>query len=118
MPRKLIDIRADGSVVLSDPNKTGRWRYEDSMLVQAGGSIPQVECPEPDTLEHNVMPMAASAVEAAYSAATAEALGAYFDAVLEEGFEWGLAQKMLRKALKGLEDKTTKPLRAIQDLFR
>jgi hypothetical protein len=91
--------------------------HYDQYTLEAAGAIPEEECPEPDTVEHDIMPAAASAVEAAYKAATAEALGAYFDAVVEEGFEWALAQKLLGMAFNLLKQRNRGPGRMVKDLY-
>jgi hypothetical protein len=116
MRRTIINITSTGAYVVPDPGMTQEIHYDEYILAQAG-AIPEVECPEPDTVEHDIIPKAASAIEAAHKAATAEALGAYFDAVLDEGFEWGLAQRMLRMAFAKLTERKRGPAPIIQGLY-
>lgn len=115
MKRSIIDIRDDGPHVMFDPAATGVWHYNDDALAEAG-AIPQVENVDRDTLEMDVMPAAAQAVEVAFKTATSAALGAFFDAVLMEGFNLPLAQKLLGVAFENMKSRT--PIDVIKGLYR
>lgn len=111
----VIDLRPEGAFVLPDPAVTGAWT-PDGKLLHLAGAIPQ-GLNEGDTQPNDIMPAAAAAVELAYKTATTEALGAYFDAILDEGFEPALAHKLLGMAFKNLELRGKTAKQAVQALW-
>lgn len=114
LPRHtLIDLRPDGAFVIEARSP---WPL-DGPVPQLLGSIPQSLADDADTDRIDMMPQAASLVEDAFRVAHASALGAFFDAVLVDGFPLPTAKRLLGIAFQNLKIRNANPLQVVQQLY-